>query len=284
MKTDVNQEMIQQYQKDGFLVVRNFLSDSEKQEMIQAIQQCIIDFADTRIIGDEGIAGAKYGEKSDYYTNVFLQKVNLWKVNQTIKKYMLNPQLGKMLCKLSGAEGMRVWHDQTLQKKPWGNPTSFHLDTPYWSFSNRKAISIWIALDDATLQNGCLAFIPGSHHLTTQDNLGIGPNFGDLLEVYPQCKNMTPVYAEMKAGDCSFHNGYAIHGAGANMTPNWRRAMTCAYMPEGSTFNGTRNILPKDYFESLKIGDELNSDEMNPLVYSFKNKKGSEYTELCTAY
>ena len=77
-----------------------------------------------------------------------------------------------------------------------------------------------------------------------------------------------PVPVPMKAGDCSFHNGLVAHGAGANMTRGRRIAMTCAYMPEGSTFNGQKNILPKDYFESLKIGDVLENDDQNPIVYS----------------
>jgi ectoine hydroxylase-related dioxygenase (phytanoyl-CoA dioxygenase family) len=71
----------------------------------------------------------------------------------------------------------------------------------------------------------------------------------------------------MKAGSCSFHNGLTIHGANANMTNGFRRAMTCAYMPDGSTFNGEPNILPDEYVRSLKIGDVLNNDEQNPLIY-----------------
>ena len=59
----------------------------------------------------------------------------------------------------------------------------------------------------------------------------------------------------------------ARHGAGDNMTPGWRRAMTCAYMPVGSTFNGQKNVLPTDYFESLEIGDVLENDEVNPLLW-----------------
>jgi phytanoyl-CoA hydroxylase len=277
MRTAVSQDQVNRYQEDGFLIVRNFLSEDERAELINAITVCVKDYADTRIIGDDRIEGSKYNpNKDDFYSNVFLQKVNMWKVNKTVKQYMLSPKIGEMVCKLAGVEGMRVWHDQTLQKKPWANPTSFHLDNPYWSFTNRDAISIWIALDDATLQNGCLSFIPGSHKLTSTKNLGIGPNFGDLFEVYPEFKKSTPVYAEMKAGDASFHNGYSIHGAGANMTPGWRRAMTCGYMPEGSTFNGIRNILPKDYFDSLKIGDVLDSDELNPLIWSTKKPVLSE--------
>ena len=71
----------------------------------------------------------------------------------------------------------------------------------------------------------------------------------------------------MKAGSCSFHNGLTIHGAGANMTSGYRRAMTCAYMPDGNTFNGQKNILPDDYVRTLRIGDALANDEQNPLIY-----------------
>lgn len=268
MRTGLSVEQVKQYREDGFIIIRNFLSNDELIELIDGVDSCVKSFSETRIIGDADISGSKYSTDSkDFYTNVFLQKVNLWKVNATIKKYMLSPSIGQMACQLEGIEGVRVWHDQTLQKKPWANPTAYHLDTPYWSFTSRNAISIWIALDDATLKNGCLSFIPGSHKKTTNENRDIGQNFGELFETYPEFKQTTPVFAEMKAGDCSFHNGYTIHGAGANMTPNWRRAMTCGYMPKGSNFNGTRNILPKNYFDSLAIGDLLDSDEMNPLIY-----------------
>jgi hypothetical protein len=51
------------------------------------------------------------------------------------------------------------------------------------------------------------------------------------------------------------------------MTPGFRRAMACAYMPDGSRFNGEPNILPDGYVQSLKVGDLLNNDEQNPLIY-----------------
>ena len=43
--------------------------------------------------------------------------------------------------------------------------------------------------------------------------------------------------------------------------------MTCAYMPDGSTFNGTQNVLPDDYFKSLKVGDLLNDEQNNRLIW-----------------
>ncbi len=57
------------------------------------------------------------------------------------------------------------------------------------------------------------------------------------------------------------------HGAGPNITPGLRRAMTCAYMPDGSIFNWIKNILPTDYFESLEIGDALDNDALSPVVW-----------------
>ena len=73
--------------------------------------------------------------------------------------------------------------------------------------------------------------------------------------------------AEMKAGSCSFHNGLIAHGAGANMTPGWRRAMTCGFMPDGCTFNGIQNILTDEQFASYEIGDVLDDDRQNPLIH-----------------
>ena len=69
------------------------------------------------------------------------------------------------------------------------------------------------------------------------------------------------------AGTAVFHNGLTAHGAGANMTNKPRRAMTCAYMPDGSTFNGKKNILPVEYLTTLEIGDLLNDNTINPLIW-----------------
>jgi ectoine hydroxylase-related dioxygenase (phytanoyl-CoA dioxygenase family) len=207
-------------------------------------------------------------DDADYYQKVFTQRVNLWMDNPRMKDLILDPHIGKMCCELEGIDAIRVWHDQTLIKPPWGNPTGWHLDNPYWSFHSPHAISIWIALDDATCANGCLWFIPGSHKKQSFENVAIGQNYGSLFQVHPEWGKKEAVCAEMKAGSCSFHNGITAHGAGCNNTPYHRRAMTCAFMPDGATFNGQQNVLPKEYFKTLKVGDVLDNDEQNPVVYS----------------
>lgn len=262
MKNDISQSQTDSYRDNGFIVIPDWLTPAELDAWREAV--------------DEAVA-ARGGRKlpwhteahkdQSYYDNVFIQRLNLWKDNEKVRKLMLDPRIGKMACDLEGIDGIRTWHDQALIKQPWANQTSFHMDVPYWSFSSVHAISIWIALDDATLENGCLFFVPGSHKKRSFENVGIGPNMGDIFKVHPEFANIKAVPAVMKAGSCSFHNGLVIHGAHANMTPGWRRAMTCGFMPDGCTFNGKQNILTKEQIERLKVGDQLNDDIQNPLVY-----------------
>lgn len=262
MLTEMSDAQIASYRDDGFTVLHGFLNGEEVAELKQAMLDAIATMGKSRIAGP----GAKLVEGDAYFDRVYTQRLNLWRINDVVKRYLHNPDLGRLLCRLEGIDAIRVWHDQALIKEPFANPTTLHLDDPYWSFYSRHAISIWIALEDATPENGCLCFLPGSHKMASTENVGQSEEFGSLLLLYPEMRKIRPVVAPMKAGDCSFHNGLTAHGAGVNMTIDRRIAMTCAYMPDGSSFNGIQNVLPDDYFNSLKVGDPLNSADFNPLI------------------
>lgn len=262
MKTDITQDQIESYQNNGYVVIEDFLTVEELEHWRECVDEAVEKRANHRFANSD-----EEEDPDSYYTSVFIQRVNLWQDNEKMRDLMLDARLGKMATELSGVEGIRIWHDQALIKQPWGNPTGWHLDNPYWSFSSHNAISMWVALDDATLENGCLYFVPGTHKTATFDNTGIGQNIGDLFRVYPQWAAMESVSAPMKAGSCSFHNGLLAHGAGANMTPGFRRAMTCAYMPDGSTFNGIKNVLSDEYVARLTVGDVIDDDSQVPLIY-----------------
>ena len=261
MNCDVTSEQVRFYQDRGYILIEDFLTPDELEQWREAVSEAV-EARESRRLADREAAGS-----DNYYDNVFVQRINLWQDNDKVRQLMLDERLGRMAAKLAGVDGVRIWHDQALWKQPWGNPTAWHLDNPYWSFYSRHAISIWVALDDATQQNGCLYFLPGSHKDATYDNVGIGENMADLFKVYPQWRKTEPACGAMKAGDCSFHNGLTGHGAGANMTPHWRRAMTCGYMPDGSTFNGQQNILSDKQVEALTVGDVLDDDKQNPLLW-----------------
>ena len=269
MKTELTVEQIEHHQREGWTIVKDFLTSEELEELSDAVDAGVEQMGKTKLTG-EGNQRIKYGEGSnEFYDRVFLQRLNLWRISDTVAKYMLNPELGEMLCKLEGIDGIRVWHDQTLQKGPWGNPSSWHIDVPAWSFRSPHAISIWIALDDATIQNGCMYYLPGSHRMAVYEKRGgFSPNVGAIFDEYPEWRDIEPVAVVLKAGDAAFHNGLMAHAAGPNMTPRNRRAMTCAYMPDGATFNGRQNILSDEQMAKLTVGDVLDDERQVPLVWS----------------
>lgn len=270
MNTEITPSQIDFYQENGYIIIEDFLNSNELEKWREAVTEALQDRDGQKIPGREGKTGEDDGinKDSEYLAKVFDQLINLWQTNEKVKEIMFDPKIGEMAAKLAGVDGIRIWHDQALIKRPWGNPTSWHLDTPFWSFSDRRALSIWVALDDATLENGCLFFIPGSHKETGFENPGIGKNMDSIFTFYPAFLSARSVSAPMKAGSCSFHNGLTIHGAHANMTPGSRRAMTCAYMPDGNTYNGIQNILSDEQIKTLKIGDLLNDEKQTPLIYS----------------
>jgi len=262
MKTDVTQQQLEEYQENGFIIIEDFLSEDELASWREMVDEAVAQRGNRKLAD-----GSMEDGEDEYYDNVFVQRINLWQDHQGIREIILNEKLGKMAATLAGVDGIRVWHDQALIKQPYGNPTGWHLDNPYWSFHTQHSLSIWVALDDATLENGCLYFLPGTHKLATFDNVDIGANIGGLFEVYPEWRNIEPVPAVMKAGSCSFHNGLTAHGAGANMTPHPRRAMSCAFMPDGSVFNGQQNILTDKQIAALEEGQPIQLDDQTPLIY-----------------
>ena len=273
MKSTVTEEQSARYGKEGFLVVDEFLSSDELGEWREAVDHAVEQRGRQRLSfesgGEEGTSlTERTQEERDYYDSVFTQRNNLWQTDEHMKRLLLQPDLGHFVADVAGIKGVRIWHDQALIKEPYGNPTAYHLDVPFWSFKSADAITIWIALDDATIENGCLYYVPGSHLAQKFDNVGIGNELGALFDVYPEWADVAAVPCPVPAGGALLHNGLTFHGAGANMTPGRRRAMTCAYMPEGSTFNGTQNVLPPAYFETLTVGDLLDNEEQNPLVFS----------------
>ncbi len=270
MRDQVTPEQVSEYQENGFLVVEGFLDDAEVAHWSQTTDEAVAQrLEQSRDPAKSGFAGGlnNQGNPDDYYAQVFTQCLKLADSHAGMHELMHDPRLGRVAATLASVDGIRIWHDQALYKPPFGNPTGWHLDNPFWSFTSRNSLSIWVALDDATRDNGCLYYLPGTQKTATWENAGIGRNQADLFKLYPEWRTIESVGCPCPAGSAVFHNGVCAHGAGANMTNRPRRAMTCAYMPDGEAFNGTQNVLPSEYVQTLKVGDLLNDDTINPLIW-----------------
>lgn len=261
MRSGFTPEEIDSYRDLGFLHVTAFLDDAE----LRWWQKVVTDAVEERI--GYTLRGQPAGHRENAYSNVFLQLMLLSRTHEAVHELIHDPKMGELAATLAGLDRIHIWHDQALIKEPLANATAFHRDVPFWSFDSTQAISIWVALDDATPENGCLYVLPRSQSMTDYSHAPIGVNMGELTARYPALTAIKPAAVPAKAGDAIYIDGMVAHAAGCNMTSTYRRAMTCAYMPHGVKFNGKKNILSDEYMATLEIGDVLDNEEELPTLF-----------------
>ena len=254
MRSGFSDAEITTYRRDGFLAVDDFLDADELAQWCEVMTSAV-----------EANHRPRTGKNSE---NAFTQRMHLRRVDERVRQLVDDHRIGRLIATLEGVDALRLYLDQALVKEPYGAPTQYHLDSPWWAFDSEHACTIWIALDDATIDNGCLYFVPGSHRRRLSTAVDLGPEHGALFAAHPEAAAPARP-APLPAGGASFHNGHTIHGAGANMTPGRRRAMTIAFMPGDATFNGVRDIqvLGEQYLQTLRLGDPLDNQQLHPLVH-----------------
>ena len=109
---------------------------------------------------------------------------------------------------------------------------SWHQDLTYWGFNDDKQVAAWIALSDATEENGCMHMIPGSHkggqlpHRTTKDSNNLlhhGQTIEGVSEEQSRC-------IPLKAGETSLHHGWTMHTSYPNKSDDLRIGLTINYI------------------------------------------------------
>jgi len=114
-----------------------------------------------------------------------------------------------------------------------GMPVLWHQDGSYWPLDPMEVVTVWLAVDNSTPENGCMRVIPGTQHLKIHQakerkdvanvlNSEIDESFVDESKA---------VDVILKAGDVSVHHPNVIHGSNANTSPHRRCGLTIRYIP-----------------------------------------------------
>src|SRR5438874_4102100 len=101
-------------------------------------------------------------------------------------------------------EDIIAWGSHFFCKMPGdGKRVSWHQDSSYWPLSPSMAVTAWLAIDDATTENACMRFIPGTHHLGHLTySLSEGDEANVLNQTVAGAENLgEPVNVELKAGE-----------------------------------------------------------------------------------
>ena len=227
----LTQDEIAAFQRDGYVHLPAVLSAEEVAQL-----ELVVDRFFRREIP---VPGKDYCDMSGDYTrspeqfavlNVMLPR-KYWPALQGNVYEQRAAHIAEQLC---GA-GMVLDYDQLLAKRPFRADAVFHWhqDLAYWPVTaDPRTASFWLAIDDSTIDNGCVRFIPGSHReRRLRPHL---PMLGDrdqshtlVAQVDEQRELIRP--AELRRGDLTVHHERIVHGSGGNHTQSWRRAYIMAF-------------------------------------------------------
>ncbi len=127
-----------------------------------------------------------------------------------------------------------AWGSHFFCKMPGdGKRVSWHQDSSYWPLTPSMAVTAWLAIDDATVENACMRYIPGSHHMGHLTYSLSENDEGNVLnQTVPGAENFgKPVDVQLKAGEISIHSDLLLHGSEANQSNKRRCGLTLRFCP-----------------------------------------------------
>ena len=234
----LTQQEVQQFQREGYLKIRQRVIEADQLAVLREHYDAL--FAQKRGTVGEGlrniaVVGESESDKNADHSDEMLQIMEMWRFDEEFRKLLYYESLLDIAESLIGPN-IQLFHDQALYKPAHhGGEVPWHQDNGYWRCQPPNLVSIWMALDDADTENGCMNVIPGGHlegaanHARTESERGKHPA---LLTAEVDAMRAVPV--PIKAGYAMVHHCLMPHQTHPNRSRRERRAMVIHYMPAGT--------------------------------------------------
>lgn len=233
----IGEQELKQYQEQGYLVIDKVLNEHEVNQSIDAL----LDIIHTRTVGVK----VQFTKKQDPTWSEEERELAVRKVydyvghEERLHRIAHHPAILQAMQLLLNEKPMLA-QDQALLKPPFGGGEKpWHQDMAYGPLAyETQVIGIWIALDDAGLDNGCMHIIPRSHRE--------GPVPHYAVRDWQLCDTSVHVERDvavpLKPGGALIFSGLLHHGTPPNESSRRRRALQFHYAPESAA-----KLNPKEY-------------------------------------
>jgi ectoine hydroxylase-related dioxygenase (phytanoyl-CoA dioxygenase family) len=237
----LSEENVEDYRRDGYVLVPDLFTPTEVRALIADVEGGERVAAHTR--GNEDASGKKaklaiWHELGD----------DIWAATST------NPRVVNAARMVMGEE-IAFFHGKVMLKEAKsGGAWEWHQDYGYWynqGFAFPRMLSVFVALDAATKENGCLQVLKGSHKLGRLDHGKVGAQTGADPARIGQIENLFErVYVEMTPGAALFFHSNLLHSSGPNESDRHRRSFIMCY-----------NALANPQFTEFSAGGEKTAEQ-----------------------
>lgn len=245
----ISNENIQYYNDYGYLIAPGIVSPEEVEDLKK----------DTVKIfrGDHGVMEGLMPVAPDETDADVLKKYVAihfpHKISPVIKDFLGQEKIVEVLTNVV-SPNIKCMQSMLFVKGPGKAGQAWHQDEFYIPTRDKSLIGVWIAIDDASIENGCLWIIPGSHKpgymMPRVDNHSDEYADVDTIDIsrYQQ-EEIIPV--EVKSGTVVFFHGYLLHSSKRNKTSNnFRTALVNHYM-------SAESMLPWDQDGKLPSTEDM---------------------------
>lgn len=249
MQDALTDEQWEAFQSEGYLRLGCVVSDEELAELSQRMDDIMLGKADVDYdrmlfqLDRDPERDGKPGPQTKGHKGATLayRKIQDLEFDPPFLRYMQQP-LFRNICGRTYGNRRVACNRAMFMNKPagLGTPLRWHQDR--WTDLDRDPqITIWMALNDSTIANGCVHIVPGSHHTLLNPEAGAGfltPEMIDKLVA-----EHTPEPLELKAGEAALLHNWMLHSSEDNQTEVPRRAFSVCYQ-DADTVSASGTTFP----------------------------------------
>ncbi len=235
-------EQVNFFHENGYLSKIKLLEEWQ----VNALNEELGDITDPEHSGNHLFYEFHSNESIDTNTTLF-HALGAWRVTEGFHDVLWNPAFVMAASQLLGDKGVRFWHDQLFCKPAHhGGVVAWHQDYSYWTRTTPlQHLTCWTALDDASMENGCLYYVPKSHQWGLLDKPELAGNMEGLMDYLTeeQKAKFKPVPIELKKGYATFHHPLMVHGSYENKSNRSRRAFVLNVFADGTVSDTNDELL-----------------------------------------
>ncbi|CAN5370197.1 N/A [soil metagenome] len=240
----LSDDQISQFERDGFLVVDGFTTPKECAGVKGIYDRLFAERAGRETGNQFDLAGSDEEGKEAKLPQILSPHVYAPELTETLAW----ANAGALLRQIYRTDEVGFGDHAILKPAHNGAPTPWHQDEAYWDpAQDYRSLSIWLPLQDTSIDMGCMWFVPGSHRQEIIDHRPIG---GDVrvhgLEVDPALgfDFSSAVVCPLKAGSVTIHYSRTLHYAAGNHTDEPRRAWILSGGAPGLPRKGPKREFP----------------------------------------